>query len=126
MSKSYEEIKQYREGLQKQGKRYQCLKFASGVMYYYATGTSSSGSNSCVEFWNNSEGHHNMHAVAPSVAIWFNGDGGHAAFVEKVEGDRIYFSQANADDSSEIIENDDLDTYSFGKLFSNFKGYGTR
>lgn len=125
MSKSYEEIKQHREELQAQDARYQCLGFASGEMYYFATGTPSSGSYTCVEFWNNSEGHHNMHAVAPSVAIWFNGDGGHAAFVEKVDGDTIYYSQANAN-KDEKISSGFTDTYKFGRLFSNFKGYVTR
>lgn len=110
-------------------KSWQCLEYAS-KMYGDATGFYSSGNDNSREFFNNAppEAIH-MHITAPSVAIWFNNDTGHAGFVSSIDSDgTIHYTDANYDpkyNPGAVRWKTFSDPYYLGKLFPNFKGYVT-
>lgn len=95
MAKTYEEIQKYKEQLKKQQSTWSCLEYAS-KMYQFVTGTGPAGANDSFEYWEKASADERyMHALAPSVPIWFNKTG-HAGFIEKIDSNgKIYYSDAN-------------------------------
>ena len=126
MAKTYEEIQKYKEQLKKQQSTWSCLEYAS-KMYQFVTGTGPAGANDSFEYWEKaSDDERYMHALAPSVPIWFNKTG-HAGFIEKIDSNgKIYYSDANGLVKNKIESIVFSDSSKLGKKYENFKGYVKR
>ncbi len=105
----------------------QCLPYAT-KLYAKATGITSSGNNNAKEYWNNStEDERKMHICAPSVAIWFNDEEGHAGFISKIDAEgTIHYTDSNYKRDQQIENKTFSDPYYLGIRCKNFKGYVQR